>query len=56
MKSQSISFSLDREEIVKNVPFHELGEILLWPNEVFKKQNPFQKYFGNSKVTKKCVV
>ena len=48
-----IFFSLDREEIVKNVLFHELGQTLLWPNEVFKKQHPFQKYFGNSKVPKK---
>ena len=49
-------YGLDREEIVKNVLFHELGQILLWPNDLFKKQHSFQKYFGNSKVTKKIVL
>ena len=48
-------YGLDREEIVKNVLFHELGQILLQPNEVFRKQHP-HKYFGNSKVTKKIVM
>ena len=45
-------FRLDGEAIVKNVLFHELGQILLWPYEVFKKQHPFQKYFGIQKLPK----